>query len=849
MLQTRLKVLQIVLITFVLLTAFSFSAQAQTALPDHIQRIQQVAMTEGSVRVIVVLRTHMLDGVADAERTAIIGQESRNLLATLAGQRVQVMREYEYLPLLALTVDSAALNTLAASPLVAAIQIDELDAPALNVSAERVQARGNDGAWARGFTGTGQTVAVLDTGVNRNHTFMSGRVVSEACYSTNSGSTVTSLCPGGATSSTATNSGLDCATTITGCGHGSHVAGIVASQDTNHRGIAPGATIISIKVFSRVTGANCTNFGLASPCALTYISDYVKGLERVYALRNNFNIAAANMSLGGGRYTSQTTCNNENPAIKTAIDNLRSVGIATVISSGNNGYTNALSRPACISTAISVGSVSKTDNVASSSNSASFLHLLAPGVSINSINSNGGNTIKGGTSMAAPHVAGAWAIIKQAKPTATVQEVLDALTATGLSITDPKNNISKRRIRINLALHRFVVPLPPTGFAGTPINPTRNQLTWTLRTGANSYDVDFKRPSAANWTTLFTGTIFPFGNHNNAVCSTRYQYRIRSVNTVGASAYSSTIQVLTERCPAPTNIQVGPFLGDTLAITWNQVTGATGYRVQRQLGFLLGNPLWITVAETGAGSTAALDLNVPCQTQRTYRVTALGNDSNSLPSAPVTGTAKDCVDSENLVFNGGFELTSDDPRIPQGWQLAGARSALRFPVNGVNTVARTGERAMVIRQRPNPNVMGGITQRLDLEGKTFAAGDTLYLSAYIRRINTATNIPVVILTVRYTDNTVQKARLRLAGDIPAPSDYELFNTTLVLESGDINRIVIRLQHPGTTGRMFFDNVAVTHAATGGGLEMVTIYAPPELDGDDEMLIPLPEAPADMRGTN
>jgi subtilisin family serine protease len=72
-------------------------------------------------------------------------------------------------------------------------------APALSQSVPLVEA---DQAAAQGFTGTGQVVAVLDTGVAKGHAMLAGKVASEACYSTTVPGRSVSLCPGGAPSST-----------------------------------------------------------------------------------------------------------------------------------------------------------------------------------------------------------------------------------------------------------------------------------------------------------------------------------------------------------------------------------------------------------------------------------------------------------------------------------------------------------------------------------------------------------------------------------------------------------------------------------------------------------------------
>jgi subtilisin family serine protease len=70
-------------------------------------------------------------------------------------------------------------------------------------------------------------------------------------------------------------------------------------------------------------------------------------------------LASINMSLGGGQYFS--ACDTE--PLKQAIDNLRAAGVATAIAAGNNGFTNAVSYPGCISTAVTVGSSDKNDAI------------------------------------------------------------------------------------------------------------------------------------------------------------------------------------------------------------------------------------------------------------------------------------------------------------------------------------------------------------------------------------------------------------------------------------------------------------------------------------------------------
>jgi subtilisin family serine protease len=109
-----------------------------------------------------------------------------------------------------------------------------------------------------------------------------------------------------------------------------------------------------------------------------------------------------------------------------------------------------------------VGATTKSDVVASYSNAASFLSLFAPGDSITSSSVGGGYTVASGTSMAAPHVAATWAVLRQAAPTATVSQVLSTLQSTGLPISDTRSgsSVTKPRIRVADALSALAPSAP-----------------------------------------------------------------------------------------------------------------------------------------------------------------------------------------------------------------------------------------------------------------------------------------------------------------------------------------------------------------------------------------------------
>jgi subtilisin family serine protease len=385
-------------------------------------------------------------GTREARRGRIATAQAA-LASDLGGTPHRVVRAFRAIPFAALEVETAALDALARSPRVASVVADDLHAPVLNVSVPLVEA---DQVAALGFDGAGQTVAVIDTGVDVLHPNLdAGKVVAEACFASGEPGP-DGDCPNGSDTQSGPGSGTYCL--LPPCFHGTHVAGIAAGEGPLYDGVAPGASIISIQVASVITSpAECAPS--PAPCVLAYESDIVAALEEVYdVLRSSFTIAAVNVSLGGATWTSQAACDAANAALKAALDNLRSVGIAPVIAAGNDGLSNAISEPGCISSAVSVGATTDADAIASFSNHASFLSLWAPGNQIGAPRyQTAGYVNANGTSMATPHAAGAWALLRQAVPGAGVDEVLGALQATGVPI------LHTTRIRVAAALDELTI--------------------------------------------------------------------------------------------------------------------------------------------------------------------------------------------------------------------------------------------------------------------------------------------------------------------------------------------------------------------------------------------------------
>jgi subtilisin family serine protease len=456
----RVSVVFILVVSFAALALHMSAAASDAASLDEARRkvvseggyanLAGKARTDGAVRVIVRLKQPftpigMLKGAAAQARTDSIAVSQAALADSLSGHNVGNVTNFKYTPQMAMTVDKTALDALVNSGQVQAIYEDVPDYPSLNLSVPLI---GAPTVWdTYGYTGAGMNVAILDTGVDKNHPFLKGAVVSEACYSsTGSGTdyTYTSVCPGAVTESTEEGSALpyEGVCPEEACDHGTHVAGIAAGRDNgSFSGVAKGAGIIAIQIFTRFDGY------CSSACALSWTSDQIRGLERVYELKDTYNIAAVNMSLGGGQYF----LNCDTDSRKEMIDNLKSAGIATVIAAGNEGYLSSLDAPACISSAVSVGATTGADAVASFSDRAYFLSLLAPGTDIYSSIPGQNYASWNGTSMATPHVTGTWALLKQANPTASVDTILEALQTTGLSIYDSSSYLTKPRIKVDAA--------------------------------------------------------------------------------------------------------------------------------------------------------------------------------------------------------------------------------------------------------------------------------------------------------------------------------------------------------------------------------------------------------------
>jgi len=316
-------------------------------------------------------------------------------------QGAEVLIDYSHLPMQFIRFHSSdALRTWSRDTRIRALFNDEVVRASQSPGWNLIKI-GQPATAASGMTGTGGTVAVIDTGTDYRH------VDFGPCTAIG----VPATCKVIASLDWINDGQLDAN------GHGTNVAGIVV-------GVAPGAKIASLKVLDAAGSGSSSNILAAVNWAI--------------ANRTNYNIVAINLSLGvhGVKYTAP--CSS---AYAAPFANAKAAGILVAVASGNDGYIDGIESPACTPGAVSVGNTTDTDAVNPSSNSASFLTILAPGTSICAA-----GHCYSGTSQASPHVAAAAAILRMRYPDETIQQITSRMTSYGVPVTDVRNGIVKTRL-------------------------------------------------------------------------------------------------------------------------------------------------------------------------------------------------------------------------------------------------------------------------------------------------------------------------------------------------------------------------------------------------------------------
>ncbi|MFC0360299.1 S8 family serine peptidase [Kytococcus schroeteri] len=236
-----------------------------------------------------------------------------------------------------------------------------------------------DGSYSYESTGEGVTAYVIDTGIRSTHQDFSGRVGQGAGFVEDGWGTE------------------DCA------GHGTHVAGTVGGETY---GVAKDVSLVPVRVLG------CDNRGSWD--------GIIAGID--WVAQNHSGPSVANLSIQGPA----------NEAVDEAVNRLTASGVLSVVAAGNFSADACSTSPGRAEGALSVGSTDSADRLSDFSNYGQCVNLLAPGSDVVSAGIAGDTawTTMSGTSMAAPHVAGAAALHLQQHPEATVADLTSALQRT-----------------------------------------------------------------------------------------------------------------------------------------------------------------------------------------------------------------------------------------------------------------------------------------------------------------------------------------------------------------------------------------------------------------------------------
>ncbi|MEN9710829.1 MAG: hypothetical protein RL441_821 [Actinomycetota bacterium] len=575
--------------------------------------------------------------------------------------------------------------------------------PAKITGADLIQQSGNSGA--------GVSVAVIDTGIQSDHPIFTdgtptgSRVLSQqACFVTSPGTAEFPCLNGQAsdTSAGAADISSDAFLAENGYEHGTHVAGIVAGRKPTTpawvvSGIAPDASIVPVRVFGHAEGA--------------YDSDILAGLSWVQTNAVALNIAAVNLSLGGAP-TPDNVCLTQNAAYETAFAGLIGVGVAPVVAAGNDSNQTTIAPPACVPSAISVGSTNANDSVSIFSNVSATTDLMAPGNLVGSSVPLSKWAQMSGTSMATPVVAGAFALARKADPLKSVATWLATFKATGTPVSATVvTNLP--RISISNGLSAYASLSAPSAVAATWADFMNYTITWStpvlgpIPTGYRITDGATITDVAAD-VRSFSGS-FTAINHVVTIESLN-GLDVSPAASVTVAPQSVSVQAVTQSTPQSPVIEFADFCSSpttpVLKLRYNSPQIAT-----RTLWALTGDGRAQSLAETAfspatspltAGYAKEISISNP-QTWltsggRIYFANTFGVVGNSISTSSAYNNvvANPLVPAvvQNLAATGSYE------RATITWD-AGATSTWRVLVDGVfrtNTVTNSATLSLTAGQ-------------------------------------------------------------------------------------------------------------------------------------------------------
>ncbi len=379
--------------TFVLLVLLVTSVFAADVDNEVLQELD----VEDEVSVIVVLKDNSETVSQDLEeRKEAITEKQEEVLEDLQledqkgffgvtgdNKDFELQHQYSVTNAIAGEVTEEGLDKLKDNPQVEKIFINKIFTPTLTTSVPQVNADDVQNLSIAGsnITGEAETICVLDTGIDTDHSAFTGRILAQSCFCSATDYGSGGCCPDNTTVDTNAEDGQ---------GHGTHVTGIAAGNHSTHRGLAYEAGIVSIKVCDNEGSASCSG------------ADIISGIDWCTNNASTYNISVIHMSLGD---SSQNNVFCPADSLASAVNSAWAANISVVISSGNNGYTSGISSPGCIENSTPVGAVNPSDAI--QYNRGDILKIVAPGKPITAPYVGGSTTALQGTSMSAPHVSGA----------------------------------------------------------------------------------------------------------------------------------------------------------------------------------------------------------------------------------------------------------------------------------------------------------------------------------------------------------------------------------------------------------------------------------------------------------
>ena len=447
------------------------------------------------------------DAVLGELRVTEINQEEKKTISPSEIRQTDLFIENRYTTINGFSglVTASGLEELRNDPLVKSIAYDYPVMPTLSDSILQINASNvwNLAAGGQNVTGTGITVCVIDTGIDYTHPSLGG------CTNDTFLAGTCSKVLGGY------DYGNDDTDPRDVNSHGTHVAGIVASENDTYRGVAPGAKLVALKVF--------TNAGVGST------SDVISAIDWCKNNRSIYNISVITMSIavtsGSTEIIFNSSCDSDDVSgLANAASGAAALGIFVDASAGNLGSSSGITSPGCGVNVTSVGSVTKTDGN-SNYNTGPNLDVMAPGSSIVSTTLSNTFGSKDGTSMAAPHVAGAAALLIQyhrlmENKNLTPTEIDNKLKITGVSFTDTRNSLTFPRINLLEAIKPFINFTSPTP-ANNSVVGNSITINATSDTNISVALLEWNNGTANNMSmtklnnTLFSITFNPLGTTVN----------------------------------------------------------------------------------------------------------------------------------------------------------------------------------------------------------------------------------------------------------------------------------------------------------------------------------------------